>query len=152
MNSFTIRKATEADLDLCLAARKAALRAIFGEISDAALEDVMANTSNYYKNNADHVTYFAFDEDKLAACGSICFYQIMPSFQNPTGKKAFIINMYTHPDYRRQGLSLQLLDTLVHEAKERNISSIHLDATLMGKPVYAKYGFVPSESEMHLPL
>ncbi|MEL7622251.1 MAG: GNAT family N-acetyltransferase [Clostridiales bacterium] len=152
MSSLTIRKATKDDLDLLMASRKEALKAMFGEIPEADLDYMMAHTLEYYKNNVDHVTYFVFDGDTFAACGSICFYQVMPSLHNPTGNKAYIINMYTHHDYRRRGLSNQLLDRLVQEAKERNIKEVHLDATSMGKPVYAKYGFIPSESEMHLPI
>mgnify|MGYP003391121235 FL=1 len=75
----------------------------------------------------------------------------MPTFHNPTGEKAYIMNMYTLPEYRRQGIAYKTLDLLVAEAKKRNIKMISLEATEQGKPLYDKYGFVKMEDEMMFP-
>ena len=74
----------------------------------------------------------------------------MPTFHNPTGKKAYIMNMYTKPEYRRKGIAYKTLDLLVAEAKQRGIYAISLEATDMGKPLYDKYGFVKMNDEMEL--
>lgn len=34
--------------------------------------------------------------------GGISFYQVMPTYHNASGTKAYIMNMYTNPDYRRK--------------------------------------------------
>lgn len=60
------------------------------------------------------------------------------------------MNMYTAPEYRRQGIAFHTLDLLVKAAKERGISQIALEATDMGRPLYEKYGFVKMEDEMGL--
>lgn len=52
------------------------------------------------------------------------------------------MNMYTNPNYRRRGIASKTLDLLVAASKERGITSITLEATLMGRPLYEKYGFV----------
>ncbi len=75
----------------------------------------------------------------------------MPTCSNPSGKKAYIMNMFTHPEYRRQGIAYHTLDLLVKEAKGRSVTAISPEATDMGRPLYEKYGFVPLESEMALP-
>lgn len=62
------------------------------------------------------------------------------------------MNMYTKPEYRRMGIASKTLDLLVKDAKERDVTSISLEATEMGKPLYEKYGFVPMKSEMELPI
>ena len=62
------------------------------------------------------------------------------------------MNMYTHPEYRRKGIALHTLDLLVSEARQRGITSISLEATDTGKPLYEKYGFVAADHEMELPL
>lgn len=54
----------------------------------------------------------------------------MPIYHNPTGKKAYIMNMYTKPDYRRQGIAFKTLDLLVADAKTRGINAISLEALL----------------------
>lgn len=75
----------------------------------------------------------------------------MPTFHNPSGYKAYIMNMYTNPAYRRRGIAYKILDLLVNEARNRNISCISLEATDMGRPLYEKYGFKKMNSEMELP-
>ena len=61
------------------------------------------------------------------------------------------MNMYTRPEYRRQGIARRMLDILISDAKSRGIRFITLEATQMGKPLYEKAGFVPLKNEMILP-
>ncbi len=82
--------------------------------------------------------------------GGVSFYQVMPTYHNHSGKKAYIMNMYTAPEYRRQGIALHTLDLLVKDAKKQGVSQIALEATDMGRPLYEKYGFVKMEGEMEL--
>lgn len=90
------------------------------------------------------------NKEIFVGAGGISFYRVMPTFHNPTGEKAYIMNMYTLPEYRRQGIAYKTLDLLVAEAKKRNIKMISLEATEQGKPLYDKYGFVIMEDEMML--
>jgi ribosomal protein S18 acetylase RimI-like enzyme len=60
------------------------------------------------------------------------------------------MNMYTAPEYRRQGIAMHTLDLLVKDAKAQDVSQIALEATDMGLPLYEKYGFVKMEDEMEL--
>ena len=62
--------------------------------------------------------------------------------------KRHILNMYTAPEYRRQGIAFHTLDLLVKDAKKQGVSQIALEATDMGRPLYEKYGFVKMEDEM----
>ena len=86
----------------------------------------------------------------LPECDCVSFYQVMPTYHNPTGKKAYIMNMYTAPEYRRQGIAFHTLDLLVNDAMKQGVSQIALEATDMGRPLYEKYGFVKMEDEMEL--
>ena len=97
-----------------------------------------------------HVAYLVFDDNEFVGAGGISFFHVMPTFHNPTGKKAYIMNMYTKPEYRRKGIAYKTLDLLVAEAKQRGIHAISLEATDMGKPLYEKYGFVKMKDEMEL--
>lgn len=51
----------------------------------------------------------------------------------------------------RQSRRYKVLDMLVKECYVRNITSISLEATDMGRPLYEKYGFIKMEHEMELP-
>ena len=61
------------------------------------------------------------------------------------------MNMYTNPEYRRKGIAYKTLDMLIKDIKSKGISSISLEATAMGRPLYEKYGFVKMNDEMELP-
>ncbi len=76
---------------------------------------------------------------------------VMPTYHNPSGNKAYIMNMYTNPDYRRLGIATKTLELLVADAKEKGVSTISLEATDMGRPLYEKFGFVKMHDEMELP-
>ena len=65
-------------------------------------------------------------------------------------KKAYIMNMYTAPEYRRQGIAIHTLDLLVKDVKEQGVLQIALEATYMGRPLYERYGFAKMEDEMEL--
>lgn len=42
----------------------------------------------------------------------------MPTYYNPSGNKAYIMNMYTNPDYRRLGIAYQTLELLAADENE----------------------------------
>ena len=107
----------------------------------------------YYRRaleSSEHIAYLVYDNGKFIGAGGVSFYQVMPTYHNPTGKKAYIMNMYTAPEYRRQGIAINTLDLLVKDAKEQGALQIALEATDMGRPLYERYGFVKMEDEMEL--
>lgn len=107
----------------------------------------------YYKRaleNGEHIAYLVYDNGTFIGAGGVSFYQVMPTYHNPTGKKAYIMNMYTAPEYRRQGIAIHTLDLLVNDARELGVSQITLEATDMGRPLYENYGFVKKEDEIEL--
>lgn len=59
-------------------------------------------------------------------------FQVMPTYNNPSGTKAYIMNMYTKPEYRRNGIAYKTLDMLIKDIKGKGISAISLEATEMG--------------------
>ena len=61
------------------------------------------------------------------------------------------MNIYTRPDYRRQGIARHMVDLLVGEARERGVTAISLEATAMGMSLYESYGFIHMPAEMELP-
>ena len=130
------------------------LRAANKLSTDVDMSEVKRQSWEYYRNaleNDTHLAYLIFDEDTFVGAGGISYFQVMPTYHNPTGKKAYIMNMYTNPDYRRQGIAYKTLELLVADAKERGIAAISLEATELGRPLYEKYGFIKMNDEMELP-
>lgn len=150
---FVYKKATIADLDLLTKTRIEVLRAANNLSADTDMSEVQKQSYEYYQKalkDETHIAYLVFDEERFVGAGGVSFYQVMPTYHNPSGCKAYIMNMYTHPDYRRRKIAYKMLDMLVSEAKNKNITAISLEATEMGRPLYEKYGFVQMKNEMEL--
>lgn len=148
------KKADLSDLDVLVDTRITVLRAA-NLLDDAVDMSEVAEQSRAYYQRAlqedTHEAWLVMDQGQVVATGGVSFYQVMPTYHNPTGRKAYIMNMYTAPDYRRQGIARETLHRLVEGCKARGISHISLEATEAGRPLYARYGFVPMEDEMILP-
>lgn len=147
------KRAALEDLEMLTETRIAVLRAANKLSDDVDMTEVRKQSYQYYKealNNDTHAAYLVFDGETFVGAGGVSFFRVMPTFHNPTGEKAYIMNMYTKPEYRRKGIAIHTLDLLVIEAKKRGVSAISLEATDMGKPLYEKYGFVKMNDEMEL--
>ena len=154
MLNLRYQKATLADLELLMSVRCRVLRAANLLPDDAPLPEAERQTRAYYQKvfaEDTHTAYLVWDGDTLAGTGAVSYFQVMPTVHNPTGQKAYIMNMYTAPQYRRQGVAAHTLALLVEDAHRRGVTAISLEATAMGRPLYERSGFVSMEHEMELP-
>lgn len=101
-------------------------------------------------NNHNIVEYLAIHDNQIIATGAVCFYDYPPTYTNQTGRIAYVTNMYTHPDYRKQGIATKILTLLLEEVKVRHIEIMRLGASSLGKSVYEKFGFVQDHHWFHL--
>lgn len=154
MDYFYQRAGIE-DIELLVGTRTEVLRAANGLDDSTDMTEVETESRFYYERalkDGSHTAWLVFDGFEFIGSGGISYYNVMPTYHNPTGKKAYIMNMYTVPSHRRKGIATKMLDLLVQDARERGITAISLEATEMGKPLYEKYGFVPMTFEMELPM
>lgn len=152
---YQYKRANENDIDVLTQFRVKVLRAANLLDDSTDMSQVEKESYAYYKEalaNGSHIAYLVYDGQEIIGSGGVSFYQVMPTYHNPTGRKAYIMNMYTHPNYRRKGIAYKTLDLLVTETKKLGITSISLDATAMGRPLYQAYGFQPMPNEMELEL
>lgn len=150
---FDYKKATMEDIEELVRTRTIVLRAANKLSDDVDMSVVEKESYEYYKRaleSGEHIAYLVYDNGRFIGAGGVSFYQVMPTYHNPNGKKAYIMNMYTAPEYRRQGVAFRTLDLLIKAAKEQGASQITLEATAMGRSLYEKFGFVKMEDEMEL--
>jgi GNAT superfamily N-acetyltransferase len=67
------------------------------------------------------------------------------------GRWGHIVNVYTQPDFRRQGLARRLMLELLRWCADRSLDRITLTASDQGRSLYEALGFVAT-SDMNLPL
>lgn len=153
---YEYRKATGDDLEELVRTRLTVLRAANGLSETEPLEEVERASREYYERALDvgeHTAWLIYDEyggRRFIGAGGVSFYQVMPTRDVPDGRKAYIMNLYTAPEYRRQGIAGYTLKLLVDEARRRGIYHISLEATEAGRPLYEKFGFRKMENEMEL--
>lgn len=149
------RKADVSDIDILTSTRIEVLRAANRLSDDVDMDNVRVASYEYYRkalNDNSHTAYLVLDDDVFVGAGAISYYQVMPTYHNPSGIKGYIMNMYTKPDYRRKGIAFRTLELLVEDARYRGVSAISLEATEMGRPLYEKFGFISSKDEMEYPV
>ena len=151
--NYKYEKATIADIDELIRTRIIVLRTANKLSNDVDMSLVEKESYEYYKSaleTGEHIAYLVYDNGSFIGAGGVSFYQVMPTYHNPTGKKAYIMNMYTALEYRRQGIAFHTLDLLVKDIRKQGVSQITLEATEMGRLLYEKYGFVKMKDEMEL--
>lgn len=153
--SIVYKYASINDIDMLVKTRIEVLKAANCLDDSTDMTKVESESYNYYKkalSDNTHTAILVFDDDKFIGAGGVSYFRVMPTYNNPTGEKAYIMNMYTSPEYRRKGIAYKTLDMLVKDAKSRRITEITLESTKMGRHLYEKYGFIAMTSEMILPI
>lgn len=145
---MNIRKATSADIDELVKIRIAYLKEDYGDLSFEQVDILKKKLPEYYSNHiqSDMIAYIAEENNKII---SSVFLVIIEKPSNPSfmsGKIGDILNVYTAPEYRKQGIAGQLMKLAIDEAKEMELSYLELKATKDGYSLYKKLGFVEEQS------
>ncbi len=151
--SLLYRRAGSHDRELLTRLRLEVLRAANGLEEDVDLSRTELESRRYYETcfpEDSHAAWLVFDGEEVVGTGAVSFYKVMPTYHNPSGKKAYIMNMYTRPDYRRRGIAHRVLELLTAEAEMRQIDAVTLEATAAGRPLYEAFGFTAMRDEMEL--
>ena len=129
------------NLDELLAWRREVIETVFGE---SPSEELMARNEDYYRNHlADntHLPFIGLYDGMEAGCGSLCITEELPSPDNPSGRCAYLMNIYVRDGHREHGVAHAIISRLIDEAKLRDCNKIYLETTSMGRHVYESLGF-----------
>ena len=148
---ITYRKAVLSD-----AKKLAEIRSVFlKEINNVSSEEekiIVEQASLEYFRKAlcddTFISWIALNDTEIIATSGLSFSVIPPFFPVSDGKIAYIMNMFTFPMCRNQGVGTELFKRIVHEAKQLGYKKITLNATDMGRPLYEKYGFKDVQGDM----
>jgi predicted GNAT family acetyltransferase len=130
--------------------------AMFREVG--AEEELVANPEEKilktYRDlyDEDKMRHFVSQEQgKIVACaGGFIKTDIPHSFFKPT-YYGFIGDVYTYPEYRRQGKATDLTEKVIAWLKKKEVKEIRLFASEAGRDIYESLGFKQSD-EMILQL
>ncbi len=144
-------KLTEKELDTFIYMRICQLRE---EGATEEIDLVPALRDYYSRHMADgtFVSWLAADEEKIIGTSGMSFVEKPPYFGCPSGKIGLLSSMFTHPDYRRQGIAKTLLSKVVEEARAYGCGTVQITASDMGVLLYKNFGFVKNNNFMQLKL
>jgi GNAT superfamily N-acetyltransferase len=146
------RRATAED-----AAPLASLRMAFlVEVSGAAEDPALLQSIQDYFSRAipkeEIIVFVAAADSQIVATSGLIFHVHAPSNRNPNGREAYIMNMYTMPQWRRRGIAARLLEMAINHVRQNDCRKISLHVMPKGRSIYEKAGFRPIDTEMRLDL
>jgi GNAT superfamily N-acetyltransferase len=92
-----------------------------------------------------------FDHVVIAGAGAILF-EGGPVLGTASPIRARLVNVFTEPAHRNQGVSTHVCERVLNELRERGVQSVALACTSDSRHVYEKLGFKAYPSEMRLVL
>ncbi len=145
------RKARKDDLDNVLKVRMYFLTET-KQIKDPELEKKLLTVNKEFLHenlgNDGYIMWLAIDNNSIIGTSSTSFYFLPPNSKRKNGKVAYIGNIFTYPQYRKQGIGAKLFSLVLNESIDYGCKEIILDASDMGRPLYEKFGFIQSENTM----
>lgn len=144
-HSFSIRRASLQDLEALVSLRLELERESGHLTQEQMLSDLRQTTYQYYLEALPAETFLVWVAEvvgKIVATSGLIFFQKPPSERNLSGMEAYILNMYTLPEWRGQGIATTLLQTMMALIKQTRAHRMWMYATQDGKPLYEKAGFV----------
>lgn len=146
---LTYRLATTDDIDLLINLRIEFLNEISGNHEQETENELRRALEEYFDRgvvDGSYVCWLAFDHDVIAGVGAMAIWSKPGNYKCPNGKVGYVMNMYTPPAHRRQGICSELLRKLIATARERDITMLEMHATIDGEPVYRKQHFTEPKS------
>ena len=118
--------------------------------SDFREETLYANTLAFFQNNiakGTHVAFLCEEAGAIIGTAGLTLFEMPPTSKLPNGKVAKLMNMYTVPAHRKQGVAKGMLDFVMDYAKEHGYYKIMRNSSPMGKPLYERAGFTLISNE-----
>ncbi len=154
IKGFTIRETSLADVPEIVRHR----RAMFDDmaIGDTLSRDRMEAASGPYLRDAflkkEYFGWFALAPDgKIAGGVGILLQSSPPRPWEVQHQRAYLLNLYVYPEYRRRGVAKLLVETSVGWCRDAGYATVSLHASEVGRGLYASLGFHPT-NEMRLRL
>ena len=137
------KKADLSEIDEIIKCRLDFLREDVGPQTPEDEATMKAQLQEYFKNhlNRDCFVFTAEEDGKII---SSAFLLILEKPANPSflhGRIGNIMNVYTVPEKRRQGIAGNVIKQIMDFGKTQNLDFLELKAAPMGYPLYKKLGF-----------
>jgi ribosomal protein S18 acetylase RimI-like enzyme len=140
-----IRRATDADTATIVGQRRAMFFDM-GHRDPGALDAMAAAFESWLiakMRSGEYLGWLAVGSDGAVVAGlGLWLMDWPPHLVGPASRRGNILNVYTQPEYRRQGLARQLMQECVEWSRANAIGCLILHASDEGRSLYEALGFV----------
>jgi GNAT superfamily N-acetyltransferase len=144
LTAIKLREIGTNEVELLTKYRMAYLTEMQGEQSSEYQKKLSQELTMFFKDALAEKRFFAYMAElkgEILSFGAMVIKKIPGDFNQSFYLEGDILNMYTIPQARRQGISALILQQLIDEARKRGISKISLHTTKDGEKLYRKFGF-----------
>lgn len=148
---YLIRQANRDDVEILVQLRLELLKEMGHLTPDDDRGALCEATRHYFMKKIPTGAFLAWLAEVngcVVASSGLIFIERPPSVSNPTGLEGYILNMYTLPEWRGQGIATALMQEILRFMRQTPSRRVRLHATPVGRPIYEKLGFVPNGREM----
>lgn len=92
-----------------------------------------------------YIGYLGRSDGQLVCSAGLLLYDLPPLHPEQTRRVGHVLNFFTAPEFRRQGVGRRLVEFIVADAKARGLDRLALNATEQGEPLYRQTGFHEQE-------
>ncbi|MCM3065777.1 GNAT family N-acetyltransferase [Priestia flexa] len=152
-HTYKIEKAVLSDVKGIISLRVELLKEVNEIKTQEEEKTVMEATERYLKEameKGEFVSFVAKDGEEIVSVSGLSFFTRPPYLENLKGKEAYLLNMYTLPSHRKQGLARRILQECMKECQKREVKRVWLHASQAGEALYKSIGFQFKGSEMEL--
>ena len=126
-----------------------------GHTDRAMLDEVIRVSEVYFRKALPAGRYRGWlaeaEDGRIAGGGGIVINDWPAHPRESKPLRAWILNMYVEPAYRRRGIARRLMETMISWCREEGYVNVSLHASQEGRALYESMGFVPT-NEMRLEL
>jgi GNAT superfamily N-acetyltransferase len=126
-----------------------------GYSDEAALDSMSERFRVWLREHMSEGDYLAWlitaPDGTLAAGAGLWLMDWPPHMIGKGARRGNILNVYTHPDFRRRGLARELMKAALAWCGENGVDTVILHASPEGRTLYESMGFSPT-NEMRLRL
>ena len=153
-----IRRANTRDADL-IGYHRAGMFHAMGQIPDHLFEAFQSRSAERLREmlqSGEYVGWLACltdTPDKVVAGAGVQLRRVLPHPANnemfAEGRHGLVINVFTEPEWRRQGIGERLMKGIIQWSREEKLDRLVLHASKDGRGLYERLGFVLT-NEMRL--
>ncbi len=123
---------------------------IKNETDTTALAEATRNYLAQKMPSSEFLAWVAEVNSQIVSTTGLVFFQRPPYNGNLSGLEAYVMNIYTIPAWRGQGIATALFREIISFVRTTEVKRIWLHATEDGKRLYEKLGFVSTANEMEI--